>query len=266
MANDKLDFGKNYVLLNQKIDNHIKAKNNPHKISKADINLSEVENLPLDSEVTAGSGNYVSSGAVFTAINAAKSLIDTKQDKLLINSPERTVADLTSIMIDGINYAVSVHFDSQLNTQSRNGVENRVITEALAQKQPLLASGDSIRIDVRDYTISVLKDNALDETSTGLLPNKLITQALNTKQDTLTTSQLEAVNSGISALRLSQDEAQQNALTSRVGVLENTTLPDVYDKLSQKQQVITLDSKLSSDLVNDTDKVHKFVTGEQIQS
>lgn len=44
---DEFDFGKHYFLLDKKLKDHITAKNDPHKVSKWQIGLSLVENLPL---------------------------------------------------------------------------------------------------------------------------------------------------------------------------------------------------------------------------
>ena len=56
-------------------------------------------------------------------------------------------------------------------------------------------------------------DTALSSTSTNAVQNKVINTALGKKQNTLSTAQLNAVNSGITAAKLSELEAKQGALT-----------------------------------------------------
>lgn len=62
-----------------KINNHINNINNPHKVTKAQIELDKVENKALDNKVTENSTNYIQSGAVFDAINNGDLVHDTRK-------------------------------------------------------------------------------------------------------------------------------------------------------------------------------------------
>ena len=76
MENDRYNFGKHYIVLDTKIENHINSKNNPHNVTKADVNLSEVQNRSLDEEVIQDSINYVTSGAVYTTVYTVKDALE----------------------------------------------------------------------------------------------------------------------------------------------------------------------------------------------
>lgn len=65
--------------LNTKINNHINNTNNPHEVTKAQIELDKVENKILDNKVTENSTNYIQSGAVFDAINNGDLVHDTRK-------------------------------------------------------------------------------------------------------------------------------------------------------------------------------------------
>ena len=56
-------------------------------------------------------------------------------------------------------------------------------------------------------------DTSMSSSSTNAVQNKVINTALGKKQNTLSTAQLNAVNSGITAAKLSELEAKQGALT-----------------------------------------------------
>lgn len=82
MENDRYNFGKHYIVLDTKIDNHINSKNNPHNVTKADVGLNKLENRLLEREVTEDSENYVTSGAVFTVTSDLQTQIDQKASTL----------------------------------------------------------------------------------------------------------------------------------------------------------------------------------------
>lgn len=65
--------------LTTKINNHINNTNNPHKVTKAQVGLENVENKVLDNKVTENSTNYIQSGAVFDAINNGDLVHDTRK-------------------------------------------------------------------------------------------------------------------------------------------------------------------------------------------
>ena len=68
-----------WVALTTKINNHIDNTNNPHKVTKAQVGLENVENKALDNKVTENSTNYIQSGAVFDVINNGDLVHDTRK-------------------------------------------------------------------------------------------------------------------------------------------------------------------------------------------
>ena len=61
---------------------------------------------------------------------------------------------------------------------------------------------------------SITVDSALSTTSENPVQNKVVTNAINGKQATLTTPQLNAVNSGIDSTKVSQIETNKNDITN----------------------------------------------------
>ena len=51
------------------ISNHLSNTSNPHGVTKAQVDLGNVENKACDTSVTSGSTNYVTSGAVYTHVH-----------------------------------------------------------------------------------------------------------------------------------------------------------------------------------------------------
>ena len=51
------------------ISNHLSNTSNPHGVTKAQVDLGNVENKACDTSVTSGSTNYVTSGAVYTHVS-----------------------------------------------------------------------------------------------------------------------------------------------------------------------------------------------------
>ena len=61
---------------------------------------------------------------------------------------------------------------------------------------------------------SITVDSALSTTSENPVQNKVVTNAINGKQATLTSPQLNAVNSGIDSTKVSQIETNKNDITN----------------------------------------------------
>lgn len=59
-------------------DSHISNKNNPHNVTKTQIGLNNVENLPIDNTPTLNSENYVKSGGVFNSLENKVDKIEGK--------------------------------------------------------------------------------------------------------------------------------------------------------------------------------------------
>ena len=71
------------------ISNHLSNTSNPHGVTKAQVDLGNVENKACDTSVTSGSTNYVTSGAVYSHVhnsllNHVQAEGDLTEDKIVI--------------------------------------------------------------------------------------------------------------------------------------------------------------------------------------
>ena len=134
-------------------------------------------NVIIDSDLDSGSTNPVENRAVFQAIDEASyvmsqavnelnSRLNTKQDILTAGS------GITISSGNVISCDVDIDVDNALDTGSTNPVENRVIYDALEEKQDVLSAGTSI--DISGNVISVIIDDELDSGSTNPVQNKAV--------------------------------------------------------------------------------------------
>ena len=177
----------------------------------------------VDNGLSMKSTNPVATRGITNALNG-------KQGQLTVNPAGTASASLEKLTIDGVIYNIisaTTTVDDALSTTSTNPVENRVITNALNNKQEQLtvnptgtaeASLEKVTIDGVIYNISsatTTVDDALSTTSTNPVENRVITNALNDKVDSST---LNAMSLKISD-QLSQDPSAEIAqsLTITVG-------------------------------------------------
>lgn len=92
-------------------------------------------------------------------------------------------------------------------------------------------------------------DSQLSTSSTNPVQNKVITNALNTKQDTLNVAQLAAVNSGITATKVStyDDYASQIALKANSADLATVATTGAFSDLTGTPTIPTEVSQLTND-------------------
>ena len=176
----------------------------------------------VDNVLSMTSTNPVENRVITNALNG-------KQDQLTVNPAGTASASLEKLTIDGIIYNIisaTTTVDDALSTTSTNPVENRVITNALDNKQEQLtvnptgtaeASLEKVTIDGVIYNISsatTTVDDALSTTSTNPVENRVITNALNDKVDSST---LNAMSLKISD-QLSQDPSAEIAQSITITV------------------------------------------------
>lgn len=131
-ANDKFDFGKQYFILEQKLENHIKARSNPHAINKEKVGLGNVENYPLDTELNIDSEHYINNKAVAKEVEKIYEELDTKQENVEVNAEEEIELTLNNLKINDVVYGFrGFTVDPELNPESHNPPENKVVCEAL---------------------------------------------------------------------------------------------------------------------------------------
>lgn len=190
-----------------KIDNHtLQAGNN----TSSDLGLQT--KLTFDSAPTESSTKPVTSGGVYTALgtkaNSAdvynKSAVDTalgnKADKsttytktevdTALGSKQNTISDLSTIRSGAALGATAVQ---------------PIVGKGLSTNDYTTAEKEKLA-GVEEQANKTTVDSALSGNSTNPVQNKVVKSALDSKQATLTIAQLAAVNSGITAEKLAQDE------------------------------------------------------------
>ena len=208
-----------------KIDNHtLQAGNN----SSSDLGLQT--KLTFDSAPTENSTNPVTSGGVYTALGTKANSADV-YNKSAVDTALSAKADKST------TYAKS-EVDTALSTKQNTISDLSTIRSGAAlgatAVQPVSGKG----LSTNDYTTDEKEklagieaqankttvDSALSDSSTNPVQNKVVKSALDSKQATLTIAQLAAVNSGITAEKLTQDENNIlfNARNGVANVLANT--------------------------------------------
>lgn len=98
--------------LNETVTSHIANENNPHKVTKAQVGLSEVENkstATIKSEFTgavaADDTGFVTGGATYAAIDAAKTAVNEYTDAEVKKVDDKAVANAGDITTIKNNYA-----------------------------------------------------------------------------------------------------------------------------------------------------------------
>lgn len=209
--------------------------------------------------IAANQGDSASS-----AFNIIDTAVAGKQDQITVNPTGETATEtITTMKIDGVVYNVTpeITIDSVLSMTSTNPVENRVVTNALNNKQEQLtvnpagtaeASLEKLTIDGVIYNIisaTTTVDNVLSMTSTNPVENRVITNALNGKQDQLTVNPAGTASASLEKLTI--DGVIYNIISA------TTTVDDALSTTSTnpvENRVITnaLDNKQEQLTVNPT--------------
>lgn len=199
-----------------------------------------------------------------SAFNIIDTAVAGKQDQITVNPTGETATEtITTIKIDGVVYNVTpaITIDSALSMTSTNPVENRVVTNALNNKQEQLtvnptgtaeASLEKLTIDGVIYNIisaTTTVDNVLSMTSTNPVENRVITNALNGKQEQLTVNPAGTASASLEKLTI--DGVIYNIISA------TTTVDDALSTTSTnpvENRVITnaLDNKQEQLTVNPT--------------
>lgn len=159
---------------------------NPHRVTKAQVGLSEVENLsPANMPVSTATSALVDS--VRSELKAADDALDVRVDSLevdlrgngetegLIGRHERDTKDLYSQLADANSNIALRYTKSEVN-------------ELLGAKQDTLSPGNYIKIEGNRISYdgpNVKVDPELSSSSESPVQNKVITAALDKKQDKL---------------------------------------------------------------------------------
>ena len=206
--------------------------------------------------IAANQGDSASS-----AFNIIDTAVAGKQDQITVNPTGETATEtITTMKIDGVVYNVTpeITIDSALSTTSTNPVENRVVTNALNNKQEQLtvnptgiaeASLEKLTIDGVIYNIisaTTTVDNVLSMTSTNPVENRVITNALNGKQEQLTVNPAGTASASLEKLTI--DGVIYNIISATTTVddaLSTTSTNPVENRvitnaLNNKQEQLTV--------------------------
>lgn len=196
-----------------------------------------------------------------SAFNIIDTAVAGKQDQITVNPTGETATEtITTMKIDGVVYNVTpvITIDSALSTTSTNPVENRVVTNALNNKQEQLtvnptgtaeASLEKLTIDGVIYNIisaTTTVDNVLSMTSTNPVENRVITNALNGKQEQLTVNPAGTASASLEKLTI--DGVIYNIISATTTVddaLSTTSTNPVENRvitnaLNNKQEQLTV--------------------------
>lgn len=206
--------------------------------------------------IAANQGDSASS-----AFNIIDTAVAGKQDQITVNpTGETAIETITTMKIDGVVYNVTpaITIDSALSMTSTNPVENRVVTNALNNKQEQLtvnptgiaeASLEKLTIDGVIYNIisaTTTVDNVLSMTSTNPVENRVITNALNGKQEQLTVNPAGTASASLEKLTI--DGVIYNIISATTTVddaLSTTSTNPVENRvitnaLNNKQEQLTV--------------------------
>lgn len=201
------------------------------------------KHFDLDTDVLLGGEN--SSDITIASQKATKSYIDTKnsakQDKL--TAGQNIKIENNVISVDGISAELSELSDTTItNPTNGQGLLYNGTTEKWENKT----------IDIPSKTSDLTNDSGFITKSVNNLENYTTTTDLNTALSGKADSEHEHTVSDITDF-----PTNVSAFTNDVGYLTE------HQDITGKQDVIDASHKLSSDLVDDTNKTHKFVTAEE---
>ena len=148
-----------------------------------------------------------------------------------------TTGFITKSMLGAdVEIPAAIKVDSALSSTSTNPVQNKVINTALNAKEvtsnkvtstnydanvssdtkypTVKAVADAIADVEKKIPAAIKVDSALSSTSTNPVQNKVINTALAGKQATLTSTQLDAVNSGITSTKVSTYDEYNEKITA----------------------------------------------------
>lgn len=129
------------------------------------LDIPTGEDITVDSALSDSSTNPVENRVI-------KNGLDNKQDRLIAGNNISIEGNVISASGGG----GSISVDSTLSNSSTNPVENRVIKNALDNKQDTLTAGN--HISITNNVISAEVDNALSDTSTNPVENNVVKGAI----------------------------------------------------------------------------------------
>lgn len=219
----------------------------------------------VDTKYTAGANIEIENGVI-----SATDTIYTAGDNVQINNGVISATDTTYLPGTGIsiiNGTISVTGSGQsvawgdIDGQMSNQQD---LTNALNAKQDTLEAGDGITIvgnrisaEGEVYTagsgINITSDNVIQNTAQPDVNKLYVDQGLATKQNTLSATQLEATNSGITQSKVVIYDSAVQTLNGKQDQLSSTQLLAVNSGINTTR-VSTYDS-YATDIANKQDKL-----------
>lgn len=198
-----------------------------------------------------GSGNIESTTNVPVATNVAVGgiLADAKTDKDLVKGK---IGSDKYLYVDTENYGIVPQIEttpSDLNNANRFFEQDGKLYAVVSD-------------EFDDSKLSIVIDSELNSTSTNAISNKAVTEAINEiytdKQDTLTSDQLNAVNSGITQAKVTKYDnystTKQDKLITGSGIkiaedgkTISVSTVDYINQITNKPTIPTSTSQLTND-------------------
>lgn len=206
---------------------NIKTINGQSITGAGDLVVGESGTIAIDGELSTSSENPVQNKVITTALNGKQDTIPagtytTPSDVSTAIADKVTTTQLDAALADKVTTA-------QLNSAVSDKVTTTQLDTALADKQDTLIPGSGITI----------VNNVISSTGGGDTPVDVYTKQetnalLDGKQDVLISSQLAAVNSGITANRVSTYDGYS---TGKQDKLTTTQLSAVNSGITQNKRV-----------------------------
>ena len=219
-------------------------------LGKGDVGLGNVENKTLDTSVTASSGNYITSGAVKTYVDNAISAVHQFQYEVVAELPIASAATMGKIYLKAHTHGTSDSYDEFITIES-----------GTASKTYAWEKIGNTDIDLSNYYTRGEVDNKLGE-----------------KQNNLDATQLKAVNSGITADKVTTYDGYASKISTLeakpgldkvgtlIGVTMNGKAVTVTDGVADIGTVITAHQDISGKQDKLTAGSHITISGATISA
>lgn len=271
-------------------DDHIADKENPHGVTKSQVGLGSVVNAGRDTTVTANSNNYITSGAVKTYVDNAVGAVKQFQYEVITGDlPTASASTMGKIYLKAHTHGASDSYDEWITIETGTTTKSyswekigntdidlsgyvptsrTVNGKALTGNISLSAADVGVNTTAfpglnKVGTVTGIKMNGASKTiaSDGSVDlGTVITahQDISGKQDKLSTAQLAAANSGITAAKVEKYDGYESTINGKQAALNTTQLNAVnsgitstkvttYDGYANK--ISTLEGKAGLDKV-----------------
>lgn len=293
-AQSKADTATTNAATAQKTaDDHIADKANPHGVTKSQVGLGSVVNAGRDTAVTANSNNYITSGAVKTYVDNAVGAVKQFQYEVITGDlPTASASTMGKIYLKAHTHGTSDSYDEWITIETGSTTKSYswekigntdidlsgyVPTSRTVNGKALT---DNISLGAADVGVTETNFPGLKKTGTvtsvavmmngspkGTITSSgtidlgtIITahQDISGKQDSLSTTQLAAANSGITAAKVTTYDGyattignKQDKAISLTGITAKTVegaLTEINTLAGTKQTAAQVSSAITTEL------------------